>query len=78
MTLQNIKEDAKIIGFKGNLSHINVLVHLVFAKPQRVYEFMNMYGMGADSVLREEIFTYIADKYYDGDYDKIYNEWLGV
>jgi ABC-type amino acid transport substrate-binding protein len=78
MTLQNIKEDAQTIGFKGNLSHINVLVHMVFAKPQRVYEFMDWYGIDGDSFLREKIFTYIADKYYDGDYDKIYNEWLGV
>lgn len=76
MTLQDIKNDAKTLGFKGNISHINILTYKVFAKPDMVYEFMEEYGIPCDSVIREKIFSYIADKFYNGDYDKVYKQWL--
>lgn len=76
MTLQDIKEDAMTLGFKGNLSHINRLADKVYANPARVYELMQEYGIGADSVIREKLFSYIADKYHDGDYNKVYDKWI--
>lgn len=78
MTLNDIKQDAKTLGFNGNTSHINIMCYKVFARPDKVYEILEQYGIGADSVLREKIFSYIADKFYNGDYDRVYNEWLGV
>jgi hypothetical protein len=76
MTIQAIKDDAKTLGFNGSTSDIEALCYMVFAQPQKVYEFMNFYGIGTDSVIREKIFTWVANKFYDGDYEKIYNLWL--
>lgn len=78
MTLEDIKEDAKLLGSSISLDDANALVHMTFAVPENVYIFMNMYNIPTDSVMREKIFNYAADKYYDGDYDKIYKQWLGV
>lgn len=76
MTLHDIRRDAMTIGFSGNISHLNRLASKVKDEPWRVYEFMDEYGIVTDSVIREKLFTYIANKYYNGNYDKIYKQWL--
>ncbi len=75
-TLQDIKEDAETIGFEGTTEDVEMLCLKVFAIPERVYSFMDEYGISIDSVIREKIFSYLADRFYGGDYDKIYNQWL--
>ena len=64
------------VGFSGNVSHINRLVKAVKQQPNKVYDLMNDYGINTDSIVREKIFAYITDKWYDGDYNKVYNQWL--
>lgn len=78
MTLRDITEDARTLGFKGNISHINQLVKKVYKHPDQVYDYMKIYGIMPDSVIREKIFTYISDKYYNGEYQIVYSKWLGV
>lgn len=72
-TLQHIK---KIGTFPGNISHMNRLCALVNGRPWDVYDLIDEYGGEADSVTREAIFGYIADKYHDGDYGKTYKRWM--
>lgn len=78
MTLNEIKVQAMYCGFKGNVSHINQLVRKVHKDPKDVYRLMNVYGINTDSIVREYIFRYIADKHYNGDYTKVYNKWLSI
>lgn len=76
MTLQDIKQDAVTIGFKGNVSHLNRLATKVNRNPSKVYEYMQEFGIPFDSIIREKLFGYIADKYHNGNYDKVYRQWL--
>lgn len=75
-TLQNIKE---VGGFTCNLSHLNRMVSKISSNPSRVYEIVEEYGSpyGVDSYTRETIFQYIASKYDNDNYDRVYNAWLG-
>ncbi len=71
--------DIKRIGeFKCNVSHLNKMCEKINQTPYRVYELIEEYGSFVDSYTRETIFQYIADKYHDGDYSKVYNAWLRV
>lgn len=72
-TLQNIKN---VGWFKTNVAHLNIMVRLIKESPADVYTIIQKYGGEPDTLTRETIFLYIADKYYDGDYNKIYNRWL--
>lgn len=76
MTLNEIKVQAMYCGFNGNVSHINRMVKRVRQRPQDVYEIMHEFGIFTDSIVREYIFRYIADKHYNGDYSKVYDRWL--
>lgn len=76
MTLQDIKADAMTIGYQGNVSHLNRLANKIKANPAKVYDYMAEYGIPADSIIREKLFSYIADKYHSGNYAKVYNAWL--
>lgn len=73
MTLQDIK---RIGEFNCNIYHINKMTEKVKKNPGQVYELMTEYGTFQDSYTREVIFQYIADKYYNGNYDVVYNQWL--
>ena len=77
-TLQQVKEVGE---FTANISHLNKMCDKIKETPKKVYEIAAEYGtpfaMG-DSYMRETIFSYIADKFYDGDYSKIYNRWIGA
>lgn len=75
-TLNQIRVDAISLGYTGNISHLNRLADKVKESPADVYELMEEYGIPLDSVIREKLFRYIADKYYDGDYRKVYDRWL--
>jgi hypothetical protein len=44
--------------------------------PAKVYDLIKEYGGLEDTVTREAIFSYIADKYHNGNYDIVYNKWL--
>ena len=74
-TLQQVKE---VGGFTANISHLNRMCDRIKRNPNKVYEIMLEYGTphGVDSSTRETIFSYIADKFYSGDYDRVYNQWL--
>lgn len=73
MTLQEIKRQGE---FTCNIAHLNRLCAKVKDKPWKVYDLIDDYGGMADTVTREAMFNYIADKYHDGDYDKVYKPWL--
>jgi hypothetical protein len=77
MTLQDIKEAGQ---FTANTSHLSRMCSRIWRQPGQVYEIAQEYGTPfvADSYMRETIFSYIADKYYGGDYDKIYSRWLST
>lgn len=72
-TLHTIKDMGN---FKCKTVALNHLCSEVNKEPSRVYELISEYGGEADSVTREEIFSYIADKYHCGDYSVVYNAWL--
>jgi len=76
MTLQDIVLDARNCGFKGNISHMNRLADKVNKRPDKVYDLMAEYGIYHDSIIREKLFQYLADKYHKGNYDKLYKRWL--
>jgi hypothetical protein len=77
--MQITLHDIKRVGeFRCNVSHLNKMAAKIKAAPQNVYEIVREYGGLVDSVTRETIFSYIADKYHGGDYDKIYYAWLGI
>ncbi len=73
ITLNTIK---KCGGFTCNISHLNRLCEQVNQRPNQVYELIAQYGGEADSVTRETIFEYIANKYNNGDYGIAYDRWL--
>jgi len=75
ITLQDIK---KVGGFTANISHLNRMCRRIKDEPSKVYEIMQEYGTayGVDSYTRETIFSYIANKYHNGNYDRVYNSWL--
>jgi hypothetical protein len=72
-TLQDIK---RVGEFPCNIAALNRMTAQVNRTPWRVYEIMTEYGTFQDSWTRETIFQYIADKYHDGDYEKVYQRWL--
>jgi hypothetical protein len=74
-TLQEVKDAG---GFTCNISHLNRLCSKVKESPAKVYELIREYGGEADSFTRETIFSYIADKYHNGNYDKVYDQWLAT
>lgn len=76
MTLQDIKADAMTIGYKGNLYHLSRLASKIADNPSKVYDYMAEYGIPGDSIIREKLFSYIADKYHNGNYAKVYDAWL--
>jgi hypothetical protein len=75
MSLLEIK---KIGQFTANVSHLNRMCQRINDEPQRVYEIMQEYGtpFTIDSYTRESIFSYIADKYHNGNYNRVYKRWL--
>ena len=73
MTLHEIK---KIGEFPCNISHLNRMCDKIKEQPAKVYDIIQEYGSFIDSYTRESIFQYIADKYHNGDYNKVYNQWL--
>jgi len=73
MTLQQIKENGEFI---CNVSHLNRMCKKIAENPAQVYTIIMGYNGQADSVTRESIFSYIADKYFNGDYDQVYNKWI--
>lgn len=73
MTLQQIKTMGE---FNCNVSHLNRMCAKIKESPAKVYEIIKEYGGLDDTVTREAIFSYIADKYHAGNYDKVYNAWL--
>lgn len=75
MTLQDIKQQGN---FTCNISHLNRLCKKVNDTPYKCYELIHEYGGDADSVTREAIFSYIADKYHGGDYGVVYDKWLAL
>ena len=72
-TLQRVRKNGD---FKCNLSQLKWMVVRVHESPQRVYNIIQEYGGIPDTVTRETVFSYIASKYYKGNYDKIYKRWL--
>lgn len=75
MTLQGIK---KAGNFTANIAHLNGMTKIISQQPARVYEIISKYGGEADTVTREAIFSYIADKYDNGNYDRVYKQWLEI
>ncbi len=73
MTLQIIK---RIGEFDCNIYQLNKMCDKVNQTPWNVYQIIEEYGSFADSYTRECIFNYIADKYHNGDYEKVYRKWL--
>ena len=51
------------------------MVGNVYDNPQSVYHILKQFGLPADSYLREQLFSYLADN-TDKDYDYFYNKWL--
>lgn len=74
MTLGTIKDNGS---FACNLSHISRLCKKVKEEPSKVYDLIKEYNGIADTVTRESIFQYVTDKYNAGNYDVVYNAWLG-
>ena len=72
-TLQAVKEHGE---FKCNISHLNRMCDKVKETPAKVYDIIEEYNGNADSVTRETIFQYLTAKYYDGDYQVIYQQWM--
>lgn len=72
MTLQTIKQYGE---FTCNLSHLNRLCAKVNAEPEKVYPLIREYGGMDDTVTREAIFSYVAEKYHK-EYNEIYHRWL--
>ena len=72
-TLQDIR---KAGNFNCQARTLERLCNSVKLAPSSVYNLISYYGGEADSYTRETIFSYIADSFYNGDYDKIYLEWL--
>lgn len=62
--------------FDCNIAHLNIMCKKINNYPHKVYDLIEQYGGEADSVTREAIFTYIADKYHNGDYSVVYDKWL--
>lgn len=73
VTLNQIK---KLGEFPGNISYMNRLCAAINDYPAKVYELISLYRGQADTVTREAIFGYIADKYHNGNYDITYDRWL--
>ena len=73
ITLNKVKEDGN---FTCNISHLNRMCSKINQTPSRVYDIIKEYGGEDDTITRETIFSYITDKYNNGDYDKIYKSWL--
>ena len=73
ITLSNIKQKGD---FKCNIHHLNKLCEKVNRSPQKVYDLISEYGGEADTITREAIFYYIANKYHNGDYNVTYDKWL--
>jgi hypothetical protein len=78
MTLNDIRIDAINLGYTGDINGIQELAEKVNNTPDQVYELMEKYGISLDSVIREKLFSYIADTYHNGNYNKIYYQWLGL
>lgn len=76
VTIRDIYKEAKIVGYKGNMSHISRLAKKTSDNPALVYVYMEDYGIAVDSVVREKLFAYIADKYHHGNYERVYRSWL--
>jgi len=74
-TLHDIKQAGE---FKCNIARLNIMCKHIARRPSKVYEIAKEYGTPfvVDSYMRETIFQYIADKYHNGDYSKVYNAWL--
>ncbi len=79
MTLAELKKGIKV-WVKTNipLDDLSDLVDITHENPKNVYSYMNLYGIDGDSMVREWIFNYISIKHYGGNYDVIYNKWLGI
>lgn len=73
MTLNEIK---KIGQFPCNVANLNRMCLSVKRVPGMVYDLIAEYGGLQDTVTREAIFSYVADKYHNGNYDKVYTAWL--
>jgi hypothetical protein len=73
MTLSEIKRMGE---FSCNTSHLNRMCAKIKETPAKVYDLIKEYGGLEDTVTREAIFSYIADKYHNGNYDIVYNKWL--
>jgi hypothetical protein len=73
MTLKEIK---RVGNFEMTSPYIRNMCVNVMNNPAKVYEIIKDCGGEADTVSREAIFSYIADEFLNGDYDKIYEAWL--
>jgi hypothetical protein len=73
MTLHEIKRQGN---FTCNVSHLNRLCEKVNTMPHKVYSLIGDFGGMPDTVTREAIFQYVADKYNNGNYETIYQRWL--
>jgi hypothetical protein len=71
-TLQNVMTAGN---FKST-ARLGQMCDRIYKNPEHVYPLIGNYGGEADSVTREAIFSFIADKYYKGNYNKIYDRWL--
>lgn len=72
MTTTQIKK----LGSFPIVTDIDYLAFCINAEPSRVYTLIRSFHGEADSVTREALFQYCADKYHKGDYDVIYDRWL--
>jgi hypothetical protein len=73
-TLHDIKKNGL---FKCNIARLNIMADKIYKQPKDVYEFIEEYGGDPDSYTRETIFSYLSEKYDAGNYDLIFDRWLG-
>jgi hypothetical protein len=72
-TLSDIKQAG---GFDIDFFDIDIMASFINKTPSKVYDYIAQYGGEADSYTRETIFGYIANKFYNDNYDVIYDRWL--
>ena len=74
--MKSLYEIKELGNFDLSMERIELLCALVADSPQNVYSLIALVGGEADTVTREAIFQYIADKYHNGNYDTVYTAWL--
>ena len=73
ISLNTIKDKGE---FVCNIAHLNAMCKKINRQPHKVYDLIQEYGGIDDTVTRETIFSYLANKYYNGEYSIVYDKWL--